>query len=76
LIDNAAAIAVVFEANVTEGDTKASPNIWSDAAGFSAKAQAFADAAAALDATSLDGIKAGMGAVGGACGGCHQAFRM
>ena len=37
------------------------------------------DAATAMQAaagTGLDGLKTAMGEVGGACGGCHKAFRV
>jgi cytochrome c556 len=61
-----------------EGDTKASPKIWEDAAGFQAaltKFQADADAALASNAADLDAFKAAFGSVAGNCKSCHDAFR-
>jgi cytochrome c556 len=61
-----------------EGDTKASPKIWEDAAGFQAaltKFQQDADAALAANAADLEAFKASFGAVAGNCKSCHDAFR-
>lgn len=61
------------------GDSKSSPKIWSDKAGFQAAVDKFkADAAAALAAApqDLDALKVQFGAVTSNCGGCHQAYRM
>lgn len=58
--------------------TEASPKIWSDNAGFRAKAKALEDAAskqlAALPADQA-GVGAALKSVGGLCGDCHQAYR-
>lgn len=75
----AAAAATVADAFRTEaGDPKseAKPEIWANWSDFEAKSEALVKAAQALDASSLDGIAAGMGALGGACGDCHKAYRM
>jgi cytochrome c556 len=72
----AATITTVFEPNESDPKSKAKPEIWANWADFQTKAEALVDAAGALDASSLDGIKAGMGAVGGACGACHETYRM
>lgn len=71
-----AQIPAKFEAEVTEAASKAKPEIWMMWDDFVVKAEALTAAAEALDAASLDGVKAGMGAIGGACQACHQAYRM
>ena len=71
-----AAIPAKFEAEVTEAASKARPEIWSNWADYVAKAEALTAAAEALDASSLDGLRAGMGAIGAACQACHTAYRM
>ena len=62
-----------------KGDTKAKPEIWSDKARFieySEKMQAeMTKLSAAAKTGSLDNIKAAVGAVGGSCKTCHDAFR-
>ena len=58
--------------------SRALPAIWQDLADFDAKHQALAEATAAMAASAGDGaeaLKASLGAVGGACGGCHKAYR-
>lgn len=71
----AAALPALFEAPEADPVSKASARIWSDFAGFSAQAEALVTAAEALDVSSLEGVKAGMGVVGGTCRECHQAYR-
>jgi cytochrome c556 len=60
-------------------NTRAKPEIWSDWAGFEQKAKAFEAAVPALVAATKTGDKAqigaALGAVGKACGGCHEPFR-
>jgi len=59
--------------------TRAKPEIWSDWAGFEAKAKALDDAATVLTAAAagndLAAIKAAAGDVGKACKACHEAYR-
>ncbi len=59
--------------------TRAKAEIWSDWAGFEARAKAFDDAAALLTAAAATNdvgqIKAAMGEVGGACKACHESYR-
>ncbi len=61
-----------------EGDYNTSPKIWEDAAGFKAKiddyAKAVADAKAKIK--DLDSLKANFPAIGKACGGCHETYRV
>ncbi len=76
LVDTAARIPAVFEADVTDATSKAKPEIWMDWEAYVAKSEALLKAAEAIDASSLDGVKAGMGAIGGSCQACHQEFRL
>lgn len=76
LIADAAEIPAAFKTQATDPVSEASPEIWTKWAEFEMDAKALADAATAMDVSSLDGVKAGMGAVGGACGACHKAFRI
>lgn len=76
LTDNAAAIEATFKnQGAADPDSKAKAEIWANWDDFLAKGKALGDAAAAIDASSLDGIKAGLGGVGGACKGCHEAYK-
>ncbi len=62
----------------TAKDTRAKAEIWTDAAGFAEKFAALEKASAAMiDAagTDVDSLKAGMGAIGGACKACHETYR-
>lgn len=75
---NATALTVpgLFEAPETDPVSEAKPEIWANWADFVAKTDALAAAAAAVDTSSLDGVKAGMGALGGSCKACHSAYRL
>ncbi len=75
LITNAADIPTKFANNAADPEAHAKPEVWTNLEDFAAKAAALGTAAAALDATSLDGIKAGMGAIGGACKDCHMTYK-
>lgn len=71
----AAQIPAKFEPQATDPETKAKPEIWTNWSDFVAKAKALETAAAALDASSLATVQAGMAAIGGACTECHKANR-
>jgi len=62
-----------------KGDTRVKPEIWSEPAKFkeaNEKLQAeMTKLAAATKTGNLDSIKASVGAVGGSCKACHDAFR-
>ncbi len=75
LIANAAAIPEVFKNNASDPENHAKPDVWTNWDDFAAHAAALGTAAAALDTSSLDGLKAGMGGVGGACKDCHTSYR-
>lgn len=69
-----------FLAGSDKGDTKARPEIWSDAGKFKATVDRFnADAAklvAAAKAGTLDAVRGPFGELAKNCGGCHKQFRM
>lgn len=77
MITAAGQIATAFaEQGGADPAQEAKPEIWTNWDDFAKKADALAAAATALDATSLDGVKAGMGAIGGSCKDCHTSYRM
>lgn len=63
-----------------KGNTKAKPQIWTEKAKFNEYAEKMQGEMIKLDAAAktgnLDSIKAAVGAVGGSCKACHDAFRM
>jgi cytochrome c556 len=63
-----------------KGETKAKPEIWAEKAKFNDYAEKMQAEMAKLNAAAktgnLDSIKAAVGAVGGSCKTCHDAFRM
>jgi cytochrome c556 len=71
----AAQAPALFEPEVTEAASKAKPEIWTNWADFVAKSEDLVKATEALDVASLDALRAGMGAVGGACQACHTPYR-
>ncbi len=75
LIANAAAIAAKFTTNASDPEVRAKAEIWTNWDDFVANAAALGRAAAALDTSSLDGIKAGLGGIGGACKDCHTEYK-
>lgn len=59
-------------------DSFALPALWANQADFLQKVADLNTAAAALvsdSGTGVDGVKAGLGVVGGACSACHKAYR-
>ena len=72
-------IAVLWPEGSGVGETKSSPKIWEDPAGFQAAVDKFkADASAAVAAAPQDVTALGeqLKALGANCGTCHQAFRL
>ena len=69
-------IAATFEPQGTDDKSEAKPEIWTNWDDFVAKADSLTKAAAALDATTVEGVQAGMAGVGGACKDCHMKYRM
>ena len=84
--DNAAVVEAVhklpwaaFGADTQNGDTKAKPEIWKDAAKFQeAQERLFAAVpklVSAANSGKLDDLKTAVGGVAGACKNCHDNFR-
>lgn len=71
----AAEVVARFEAEEMDPFSRAKPEIWMAFDDYTTKAEALLKAAEALDTASLAGIQAGMGAVGGSCQSCHEAYR-
>lgn len=71
-----AEIAARFEPQASDPVSEAKPDIWTNWDDFVKKAGALNAAATAFDASTLDSVKAGMGAIGGACKDCHSTYRM
>lgn len=69
-----------FGDGTDKGDTKAKPEIWADKAKFddyALKMQSeMTKLAAAAKTGNIDSIKTAVGAVGGSCKTCHDAFRL
>lgn len=75
LIVDAAEIEAKFKNNASDPENRSKPEVWTNWDEFLEDANALGAAAAALDASSLDGIKAGLGAIGGTCKDCHMEFK-
>lgn len=73
--DGAARVPALFEAEETDPKSEARPDIWMMFDEFTSKADALEKAAATVDASSLDGVKVGLGNMGGTCKSCHEQFR-
>jgi len=76
LIKQSGMVATAFEANETDPKSEALPAIWENWDGFVEMADDLTFAAEGLDATSLDGVRGGLGNIGASCGACHKKFRM
>lgn len=65
------------DSDTIEG-TRALPAIWADQAAFEEAIARFTTASASLAEVAgggLEALQAGIGPVGGACGGCHENFQ-
>lgn len=75
----ARAVPGMFPEGSVEGDTDALPAVWTDRAGFEAKAAAYADATAKLAELARAGDAAGFaqqfGVVRGTCQSCHDTYK-
>lgn len=76
LVAASADIVPKFEPQADDPVSEGAPAIWTNFADFTAKATALNAAAQAIDVASLDGVKAGMGAIGGTCRDCHTTYRV
>lgn len=59
----------------TDPKSEALPAIWDDFADFTAKSGALVAAAKGVDTSTFDGVRAGLGQIGGACKACHSKYR-
>jgi cytochrome c556 len=77
IAENLEKAATLFPAGSGGGESKAKPEIWTDAAGFE-KAMKDAHAAAVALQSVKDEAAFGpaLGAVGASCKGCHDKYRM
>lgn len=76
LAEAAGKIAATFEPQGTDAESKAKPEIWTSWDDFVAKAEALNKAALATDATTVEGIGAGMAGIGATCKDCHSKYRL
>lgn len=68
-----------FPAGSDKGETKASPKIWEDMAGFTAALEKFqkdAEAALAANVQDLEAFKTAFGQVASNCKACHDVYRL
>lgn len=72
----AAEIAAKFEPQAADPKSTAKEDIWANWDDFVKKGDALKAAAEAMDATTLEGVQAGMGAIGGSCKDCHTTYRI
>ena len=74
-----AVLPAMFAPSTAAVASRAKPEIWTDKAGFAAKAKDFADASAALAAAAKaddkDAFTAALASTGASCKGCHDAFQ-
>ena len=76
LVEQSGMVAATFEANETDPKSEALPAIWENWDTFVEMAEDLTFAAEGLDASSLDGVRGGLGNIGASCGACHKKFRM
>lgn len=76
LVEAASKIPEAFKGQGTDAESEAKPEIWTNWDDFLLKAEALGKAATALDATTVEGVQAGMGGLGGACKDCHTKYRI
>jgi cytochrome c556 len=75
LVAAAAAAPAAFAIEADDPVSEARPDIWMNMEAFIEKAKGLEAAAGAINVSSVEGIQAGMGAIGGSCKACHSDFR-
>lgn len=75
IIENAGKIPEAFKGQGTDAESKAKPEVWANWDEFLEYGAKLGAAATALDATSLEGVQAGMAGLGGSCKECHTEFK-
>ena len=76
LIEASARIPALFEPQATDPESEAKPEVWTNWDDYVTKAKALNTAVTNVDASSVETIGAGMGAIGGSCKDCHSTYRM
>lgn len=80
IASNLKAAAAHFPAGSDKGDTKASPDIWTNLADFKKLDESSAAAASKLEASAKAGdatvVAADFGELGKTCGACHNKYRL
>lgn len=74
--ESAAVLPALFEAQESDPESEAKPEIWTNWDDFVSKAEALEAAAAGATIASSDDIGPAMGALGGSCKSCHSEYRM
>lgn len=73
------ALPAMFAPSTAKAASRAKAEIWTDQAGFAAKAKDFADATAALAAAAKaddkEAFATALASTNAACKGCHEAFQ-
>ena len=76
----AAVLPTMFSENTKNVVSRAKPTVWTDRAGFNAKAQTFIDTTKALSAAAAadnkPGFDAALASIGAACKGCHESYQV
>ena len=76
LIAAAADIPVKFKDPATDPKSTAKPEIWTNWDEFAEYAGKLDAVATAMDASALEGVRAGIDSTGKSCGDCHTEFRI
>lgn len=69
-------VAEAFSARESDPKSEAQPVIWSDWAGFEAKADVMLRSVTAMRTDTLEALRADMPKLGASCGGCHKLYRI
>jgi cytochrome c556 len=76
----AKAMPALFAANTSTAASRAKPEVWSDKAGFAARAKVFQDATQALvaatQADDKDALATALASTKAACKGCHDSYQV
>ncbi|MCZ8173304.1 MAG: cytochrome c [Novosphingobium sp.] len=74
-----ASLPAMFAPSTAKVPSRAKPEVWTDQAGFAAKAKEFADATAALAAAAKaddkEAFTAALASTNASCKGCHDSFQ-
>ena len=76
----AVVLPTLFSDNTKDLTSRTKPDVWTDRAGFNAKAAAYIDAtkalAAAAAADNKPAFEAALASTGAACKGCHEGYQV